>query len=419
MTREGSDERPPLRVLLAVGNPERERRLRDGLASAGVAVAGRCLDGPSLADRAGSFDYDVALISSDLHRLSPATLSAIRQARLPAVLLAAASDLDRFRGLAHLMPAEAGAEEIARALREAWSRGASYADGPARSTASEARDDAGAAASGAEDAAGNVIAVLSGKGAPGVTTVAMGLAAALGERRSTVLVDADLRGGNAAAYLDLDPRRGLLALTYAADSASLAARIDDELQEAPGFAALAGIERSESRSKISGELLAGVVATLSSRFENVVLDLGEVIAGITAPATDAALRSSGAVLVVTRGDLVSLWNARACLRYLQEGLGVTTEAIRIVVNRRGGRAQYDGGEVEGALAAPVLAVLPEDRRAASAAIQQQLPLTAMGGSAARELRSLAGRLTGEAGGAAAPTGRRGFGRLRRVPAERG
>jgi len=43
---------------------------RDGRATAGVAIAGGCLDGPSLADRASSFDYDVALIASDLHRLS-------------------------------------------------------------------------------------------------------------------------------------------------------------------------------------------------------------------------------------------------------------------------------------------------------------------------------------------------------------
>ena len=45
---EENDERRPLRVLLAVGNPEREHRLRDGLATAGVAIAGRCLDGPTL-----------------------------------------------------------------------------------------------------------------------------------------------------------------------------------------------------------------------------------------------------------------------------------------------------------------------------------------------------------------------------------
>ena len=109
----------------------------------------------------------------------------------------------------------AGAEEIARALREAWSRGAVYAD---RSVPADVRESHDATGAGVAEDAGNVIAVLSGKGAPGVTTIAIGLAAALGERRRrSVLVDADLRGGNVAAYLDLDPRRGLLALPYGAD----------------------------------------------------------------------------------------------------------------------------------------------------------------------------------------------------------
>lgn len=418
MTRSDTGERTPLRVLLAVGNPERERRLRDALSAAGVAIAGRCLDGPSLADRASGLDFDVALASSDLHRLSAATLSAIREARLPVVLLARAGDVDRLNGLAHLLPADADPAEIARALNEAWSRGANYPVAPAQVAAAR-HDDAGPGPSAAGDGPGNVVAVVSGKGAPGVTTVAIALAAALGERRRrAALVDADLRGGNVAAYLDLDPRRGLLALVYGADSGSLGIRLDDELQDAPGFSALAGIERSESRSQISSELMSGVLAVLRSRYEYVVADLGEVIPGVSSPAGDTVLRSNGAVLLVTRGDLVSLWNARACLRHLQEGLGLPTEGIGIVLNRREKRDQYRHSDVERALGAPVLGVVPEDRRAALAAIERQLPLTAASGPAARELRSLAARLIGEASAvsaAATPAVRR---RLRAAPVER-
>jgi hypothetical protein len=43
--------------------------------------------------------------------------------------------------------------------------------------------------------------------------------------------------------------------------------------------ALTGIERSESRSKISAELLVGVISALKSRSDHVVIDLGEVISG--------------------------------------------------------------------------------------------------------------------------------------------
>jgi hypothetical protein len=119
-------ERPPLRVLLAIGNPERERRLRDALPGDGVAVAGRCLDGASLVERAAGIDIDVALASSDLHRLSSATLAAIRETRLPLVLLAEPADLERYSGLAHLIPASSAVREVADALREAVRRGPVY-----------------------------------------------------------------------------------------------------------------------------------------------------------------------------------------------------------------------------------------------------------------------------------------------------
>lgn len=418
MARDESSERSPLRVLLAVGNPERERRLRDALSAAGIATIGRCLDGASLADKASGFDFDVALASSDLHRLTTATLSAIREARMPVVLLTLAGDLDRFSGLAHLVPADADPAEIARALKEAWSRGVNY---PVASTqaAVEETNDSGADQSATGDGTGAVIAVLSGKGAPGVTTMAIGLASALADRRGSVaLVDADLRGGNVAAYLDLDPRRGILALVYGSDGASLGNRLSDELQDGPGFSVLAGVEQSDSRPQISAELMASVLAILRNRYEHVVVDLGEVISGMSAPATDAVLRASGTVLLVTRGDLVSLWNARSCLRYLREGVGIPEEATAIALNRCEKRGQYKAADVERALSAPVLAVVPEDRRAALTAIDRQMPVPSAGGKAARELRSLATHFITENGRAAAASDTRESGRLQPAPAER-
>src|SRR4030042_917458 len=101
------DEQPSIRVLLAVGNAERERRLLEGLPGDGLVIADRCLDGPSLAGRAGGPDLDVALASSDLHRLSATVLTAVREARLPLVLIADGQDLSRYGGLAHLVPASA------------------------------------------------------------------------------------------------------------------------------------------------------------------------------------------------------------------------------------------------------------------------------------------------------------------------
>src|SRR3990170_6511784 len=401
---EESDRPAPIRVLLAVGNPERERRLRDALAGDGMVIADRCLDAVSLVERAAAMDLDVALASSDLHRLTPASLAAIREARLPLVLLVEPSDIEKYAGLAHLVPAAAANEEVCGALREARARGPAYPT-PTRTEGS----DQPVGGDGEEDSGGEgqAIAVVSGKGAPGKTILAIGLAAAPGNAgRPVVLVDADLRGGNVGPYLDLDPRLGLVGLAFGGNGISERVRIEDELQEGPGFAVLTGVERPEMSSSVSAELLAATVIALRRRFDVVVADAGQAIPVIQPPATDSLLRLADRVLVVTCGDLVSLWNARAAVRHLREGLGLAPEAMAVVLNRREGRGRYGMAEVERALGMPVLAAVPEDRRAARRAVEAQLPITTAGGRAARELRGLADRLTAEPAATGAPARRR-------------
>ncbi len=377
---------------MAVGNPERERRLRDALSAEGLVVAERCLDGPSLAERAQAFDADVALASTDLHRLSTATLLAIRGGRLPVVLLAEPTDVAKYAGLAHLVPGGCSGPEVTDALRRAVERGAVYGASPGadgRPTEEKASENGGGAS-------GRVIALLSGKGAPGVTTVAIGLAAALSERgRRVVLVDADVRGGNVGPYLDLDPRRGLVGLAFGRNGASVAGPVEEELQEGPGFMVLAGVERPESGLSVSAELVTAAVTTLRETFDDVLVDVGEVVAGASSAISDAILRAADRLLVLVGADLVALWNARAVLRYLREGLGVAPEAVGVVLNRREGREHYAAEEVERALDLPVLALLPEDRRAVRRAVADQVPVTVAGGPVARQVRRLATLLLAE------------------------
>lgn len=389
---DAGDHRPPIRILLAVGNPERERRLRDALLAEGLVVAERCLDGPSLAERAQAFDADVALASTDLHRLSTATLLAIREARLPLVLLAEPGDVGKYGGLAHILPGGCPSQEVANALRRAMERGAVYGASSAVD-GRQAREKTGGDGGGG---GGRVIALLSGKGAPGVTMVAIGLAAALSERgRRVVLVDADLRGGNVGPYLDLDPRRGLVGLAYGRNGSSAACPVEEELQEGPGFMVLAGVERSDSGLRVSAELLTAAVAALREAFDEVLMDVGEVVAGASSAASEAVLRAANRLLVLAGPHLVALWNARGAVRHLRENLGVAPEAIGIVLNRREGREEYAADEVERALGLPVLALLPEDRRAARRAVAEQVPITAAGGPLARQVRRLAAVLAAE------------------------
>ncbi|TAJ19085.1 MAG: hypothetical protein EPO65_07590 [Dehalococcoidia bacterium] len=388
-----------VRVLLATADRALEARLVAGLSGEGIVVVGRALDGPSVLEQAldagaqvaGGADaepIDVVVMSAALHGLGEATLLALRERGMPVLLLAAGEgEARRVAGLAPSVLASEPAVAIAEAVRRTR-------DGDHTLTATERPAGAAVAEWEAErpaagDTAGRVIAVTSGKGAPGKSTVAIALAAALGGAGYTVaLVDADLRGGNVAPYLDLDPRRGLVGL--ATGGGPLGARLDGELQPAGTFAVLAGVERPELAGAVSPDLVTGAIALLRARYERVVVDLAS-----SAPRD--LLLAADQVLLVTGADMVSLWNARVALRSFGADIAQRCAAV---LNRREGREHYDGDEVEEALRIPVAGVVREDRTAAREAIERQVPLAATGGKAAVDLRALAatvdGVLTGEA-----------------------
>jgi len=379
-----------IRILLAVGNPERERQLLGVLSEAGMAIAGRALDGPSLAQRAAETGVDVAVASTNLHRLGRDTLMAVREARVPLVLLVGADEAPKYEGLAYLLPDRADGSQVVAAIEEASRRGAVAHTTPRNGLSStEAEDD--------ESRAGpEVVTLVSGKGAPGTTTVAIGLAAALTKAgKKVLLVDGDLRGGAIGPYLDLDPRRGLVGLTAITGDGSV--NLATELQDGPGFPVLVGLERPEMGERLQFARIAPALQGVGRGFDAVLIDAGETIAGRASQAQNALVRLADRVFAVTTADLLGLWNTRACLRYVHESIGAPARSVSLVINRHTGRDLYGASEVERALGAAVLAVIPEEQKAARRAVTENVPITAFSGAAARELRALSLRLAALAG----------------------
>ncbi len=383
-----ASDRPP-RVLLAIGNPERERQLLTALRDGGCAVAGRCLDGSSLLQQVVVGDVDVVLAAARLHRLTGESFIAVREAGVPMVLLAGPAEAEAYSGLSYVLPAASDGPVIIAALHEAIRRGAAVSQVAADDLSTPER------AEHRYPGAGEVIALVSGKGAPGTTTVGIGLAAALGAKgRSVLLIDGDLRGGSVGPCLDLDPRHGLSGLSVG--PIDRPDRVLDELQDGPGFSILAGIERPEAQERLTPERIAGTVSALQEHFDVILIDGGETLSGVTSAVGAAFLRSAESVLLVTTADLLGLWNARASLRFVTESLGVPPGTTSAVVNRRTGRDQYGAHEVERALGIRVVAAIPEDLRSARRARADQAPITAAGGKAAHALAELASQLAGAA-----------------------
>jgi MinD-like ATPase involved in chromosome partitioning or flagellar assembly len=195
-----------------------------------------------------------------------------------------------------------------------------------------------------------VIVVWGPAGAPGRTTIAIGLAAELAARGHAVaLIDADTYGGTVAPALGLlDEAPGFAAACRLAGSASLTmAELDRVAQRSAAdggapVAVLTGIGRPHRWPELSSGRVTTVLDRVRRWREVVVVDAGfslesdeEVSSDLAAPrrnaATVAAIRAADEVVAVGGGDPIGL--ARL-LRMHGDLLEVAEGArVRVVINR--------------------------------------------------------------------------------------
>jgi MinD-like ATPase involved in chromosome partitioning or flagellar assembly len=250
-----------------------------------------------------------------------------------------------------------------------------------------------------------IIAVASAAGSPGRTTVALGLAAALGAVAPAVLVDADLAGASLAAYLDADPSRNLFMLAHAAPQSpgEWDRALGQELQPldpgSPHGAVLCGVPTPLHSAGVAPAFFARAVAEVRARYRYVIIDVGADLVGAEAVVHRAALGLAGQVLLVASPDVVGLSRLRVTRRILQEQLGLPDERIALVINRHDRRQHHDRDEIAWALGTPLAAVIPADGRSLQRALAAQRPVVfdprSRAGRALVELaeRVHAGRIT--------------------------
>lgn len=224
----------------------------------------------------------------------------------------------------------------------------------------------------------SLIAVVSGKGSPGATFVAVNLGSALAAvGAAPLLIDLDPHGGDLAGFLGLDPRRGLHPLRLLGDDNYSPQGLLAEVQERSGIACIAGYPRAPDADPA---LVHEVIAAASATGRLVVADLGRVDARF-AP----ALEPAELVLVVLRSDLVSIHGAERALELLLRS-GIERSRLAVVVNAWQWSHAADAAEIAETLGLPSLRMIPLDRRAARRALRRQTPIAR--GRAARAFRQL-------------------------------
>ncbi|UYN82528.1 MAG: regulator [Microcella sp.] len=195
-----------------------------------------------------------------------------------------------------------------------------------------------------------IITVWGPTGAPGRTTIAIGIAAELSARgHSVCLIDADTYGGTVAPALGLlDEAPGFAAACRLAGADSLDFTELDRVSQSVGrpghgeFAVLTGIGRPHRWPELSTPRVEAVLSMCRQWRSIVVVDAGfnletdeEVSSDIAAPrrnaATIAALRAADRVIAVGAADPLGL--ARFLRLHADLLDTVETSEVQVVINR--------------------------------------------------------------------------------------
>ncbi|MFD2090406.1 AAA family ATPase [Blastococcus deserti] len=409
-----------LQVFTAVTGAAWESELVGALdrADHGVSVVRRCVDVSELLAVAATGTGQAALLSAELRRLDGDAVARLEAAGVAVVGLVDPGDeraADRLRqiGVRRVLPADAEPDAIAAALREAVAGGSApnrdVADTRAALPVPGMPDDPEERPAGR----GRVVAVWGPTGAPGRTTVAVGVADELSRLGlSTLLVDADVYGGVIAQMLGLlDESPGLAGAARLAaggflDSAGLV-RLAWAVR--PHLRVLTGLARADRWPELRPRAVTSVLEEARRLAAMTVVDCAfsleddeELSFDTAAPrrngATLAALEAADTVLCVSGADPVALQRTIRALDGLREVLPDVDPVLVVNQVRRGPVPGDPRREIAAALerftGREVGFFLPADRRATDAALAGGRTLAEVaGGSPLRvELRALAAAL---------------------------
>jgi len=217
---------------------------------------------------------------------------------------------------------------------------------------------------------GRVIAVYSGRGGSGTTTIAVNVAAALARRtrQETVLVDLNLQYGCLPVFFGVEPTYSLT------DVAHNESRLDIQLLRSfltkvtDGLSYLAAPLKPEEADDIFPAHLEMALGLLRAQFAHIVLDTPHILD----PNTIAALDHADLILLVTLGDLASLYTTKRVLETFRR-MGYEAEKVRLLLNRYKNK-EVPLGKIEDVLGQKIAFTLAEEARTALEAINVGKPI---------------------------------------------
>ncbi len=409
---------PRVGVLLAAAASPWEPAALEALAAGGrVALVKRCLDLPDLLATAATGTAEVAVVSAELPGLDGDSIDRLAREGVRVLVVSAPAAGPRREAdgtpssgerLLRMGAARAVGEDdvaaLAQLVEDTYAAADAAAPAPDRAGSGSGTDH------GVTHAAhGRLLAVWGPTGAPGRTTVAVGLAAeAAAAGLSVTLLDADPYGGAVGQHLAvLDEVSGLLAAVRLANAGQLdAARLAGLAREVyPGLRILTGLPRPDRWTEVRPQALGEVLAAARAVDGLVVVDTGFGLPGSALDPfatgadrdaiTSAVLEEADQVVVVGSADPVGLTRLARSLRDLLE---IRPERPQVVaVNRMRNSLGWSTREIADLVAQVTpgadVVFLPEDRVAVDRALVAGRTLVESGDSPLRRaLTELARRV---------------------------
>ena len=375
-------------VLLAAGGESWEAtalRLLDG---DGLVVLKRCVDLADLLASAATGQAEVAVVSGELGGLDADAVMQLLRDDVRCVAVGGSEDALARIGVVAVVPRDRARRSCPRSVRSAGARALVVDPDPLPEPSPEP-----------VTARGRVIAVHGPAGAPGRTTLAIGLAAEHAQRgHPSVLIDADPHGGAVAQHLGvLDEVSGLLAAARLVNAGSLDAESFARCRRVvtDRFEVLTGLPRPDRWVEARPGVLDAVLDR-AAEVGDVVVDTGfslEDDADLGRPLsrnqlTLDAVAAADQVVVVGSAEPTGL--ARLA-RTLVEIRDSTTAPVTVVVNRMrdslGWGRRDIVGMVEGYVRPTGVHFLPEDRSTTDKALVAGKSVVELGDSALRKALS--------------------------------